>query len=77
MAYSQPTDDTFFIESDEPMQSRMSAQSAAKMIARKRQDIIGSELSRLAGEEYLEDIMDHMKQMEVCIYSFLLGSSQY
>lgn len=35
------------------------------MMARQRQDIIGVELSRLAGDEYLEDIMQHMRQMEV------------
>lgn len=52
------------MESDEAT-TRMSAQSAAKLIARKRQDIIAGELSRLAGEEYLDDIMAHMKQMEI------------
>lgn len=36
------------------------------MMTRQRQDIIGVELSRLAGDEYLEDIMQHMRQMEVC-----------
>jgi hypothetical protein len=35
------------------------------MIARSRQDVIAGELSRLAGEEYLEDIMAHMKHMEI------------
>lgn len=64
MAYYHNNDDTFFIESDEPMQSTLDARSAAKMFARRKQDIIGSELSRLAGEEYLEDIMQHMKHME-------------
>ncbi|KAK5992870.1 G1/S-specific cyclin CCN1 [Cladobotryum mycophilum] len=62
MAYSQ-SDDTFFIESEDP-QTRMNARSAAKMLARNRQDIIACELSRLAGEEYLEDVMQHMKHME-------------
>ncbi|ATY58600.1 G1 S-specific cyclin [Cordyceps militaris] len=63
MAYSRH-DDSFFIESDEPTFDRMNARCAAKMIARQRQDIIASELSRLAGEEYLEDIMEHMADME-------------
>jgi hypothetical protein len=63
MAYSQH-DDTFFVESDEP-HHRITAQEAARMMARQRQDIIGVELSRLAGDEYLEDIMQHMRQMEV------------
>lgn len=63
MAYSQH-DDSFFIESDEPNFQRMNARCAAKMVARQRQDIIASELSRLAGEEYLEDILEHMATME-------------
>ncbi|KAF5136583.1 G1/S-specific cyclin CCN1 [Metarhizium anisopliae] len=61
------TDETFFIDSDEPLQTRIDARTAAKMIARNRQDIIAGELSRLAGEEYLEDIMQHMRQMEACL----------
>ncbi|EGU71894.1 hypothetical protein HZS61_003338 [Fusarium oxysporum f. sp. conglutinans] len=40
------------------------AREAARMMARQRQDIIGVELSRLAGYEYLEDIMQHMREME-------------
>jgi hypothetical protein len=63
MAYSHH-DETFFIESDEPLQSRIHARDAAKMIARNRQEIIANELSRLAGEEYLEDMMQHMRHME-------------
>ncbi|KAJ3489006.1 hypothetical protein NLG97_g6086 [Lecanicillium saksenae] len=63
MAYSHH-DDSFFIESDEPNFQRMNARCAAKMVARQRQDIIASELSRLAGEEYLEDILEHMATME-------------
>ncbi|KAL2210585.1 hypothetical protein CC79DRAFT_523105 [Sarocladium strictum] len=64
MAYTQH-DQTFFVESDEPHLSNLSARDAAKMIARTRQDVIAGELSRLAGEEYLEDIMEHMKHMEI------------
>jgi hypothetical protein len=66
MAYSQH-DDSYFVESDEP-HHRITAQEAARMMARQRQDIIGVELSRLAGDEYLEDIMQHMRQMEVCCH---------
>ena len=62
MAYSQP-DNTYFVESDEP-QHRISARDAAKMIARNRQELIAAELSRLAADEYLEDIMQHMANME-------------
>lgn len=64
MAYTHH-DDSFFIESDEPNFERMNARCAAKMVARQRQDIIASELARLAGEEYLEDILQHMATMEV------------
>lgn len=66
MAFHHADDNTFFIESDEPLQTRIDPLTAAKMIARNRQDIIASELSRLAGDEYLEDIMQHMRQMEAC-----------
>ncbi|KAL6837027.1 cyclin-like protein [Trichoderma camerunense] len=61
MAYAQP-DEHFFIE-DEP-QSSTRARETAKMLARSRQDTIACELSRLAGEEYLGDIMTHMRHME-------------
>ncbi|GAB0134145.1 hypothetical protein EsDP_00002528 [Epichloe bromicola] len=64
MAFHHADDNTFFTESDEPLQPRIDPLTAAKMIARNRQDIIASELSRLAGDEYLEDIMQHMRQME-------------
>ena len=37
------------------------------MLARNRQEMIANELSRLAGDEYLEDIMQHMRHMEVSV----------
>lgn len=64
MAYAQP-DEHFFIETDEP-QSSTRARETAKMLARSRQETIACELSRLAGEEYLGDIMKHMRHMEAC-----------
>lgn len=60
----QSSDGTFFVESDEPRQ-RMNMRDAAKMLARNRQEMIANELSRLASDEYLEDIMQHMRHMEV------------
>lgn len=68
MAYHHHSraDGTFFVESDDIAMSRMSAREAAKILARNRREVIGNELSRLAGEEYLEDIMQHMRHMEVC-----------
>lgn len=64
MAYNHH-DDSFFIESDEPSFERINPRHAAKMVARQRQDMIAGELSRLAGEEYLEDILQHMATLEV------------
>ncbi|KAI1384023.1 cyclin-like protein [Hypoxylon trugodes] len=64
MAYSTSGDCGFFVESDEPRQPRISMKDAAKMLARNRQEMIANELSRLAGDEYLEDIMQHMRHME-------------
>ncbi|ERT01970.1 uncharacterized protein SPSK_05321 [Sporothrix schenckii 1099-18] len=66
MAYHQTKDETFFVESDECTMSmpRMTSREAAKMLARNRQEMIGNELSRLASDEYLEDIMQHMRHME-------------
>ncbi|KAK1598385.1 cyclin domain-containing protein [Colletotrichum navitas] len=69
MAYYQQqqlhSDPSYFTEGhDEPQRPRMGSRDAAKMIARQRQEIIASELSRIAGDEYLEDIMKHMRHME-------------
>ena len=65
MAFSShASDSTFFVESDEPSQ-RINMRDAVKMIARNKQEMIANELSRLAGDEYLEDIMQHMRHMEV------------
>ena len=47
---------------------------AAKMLARNRQEMIANELSRLAGDEYLEDIMQHMRHMEVGIFGLPYSS---
>ncbi|KAI1401418.1 cyclin [Hypoxylon fuscum] len=63
MAYSN-SDCGFFVESEEPRQPRISMKDAAKMLARNRQEMIANELSRLAGDEYLEDVMQHMRHME-------------
>ncbi|KAG6025331.1 hypothetical protein E4U19_003248 [Claviceps sp. Clav32 group G5] len=57
-------DDTFFVESDEPHLAGLDSRTAARIILQNRQDMIASDLSRLAGDEYLEDIILHMKEME-------------
>lgn len=80
MAYSNSTDCGFFVESDEPRQPRISMKDAAKMLARNRQEMIANELSRLAGDEYLEDVMQHMRHMEVgvlILLSPLISLSKY
>lgn len=63
MAFANHTSDgSFFVESDD---QRMSMQDAVKMLARNKQEMIANELSRLAHDEYLEDIMQHMRHLEV------------
>jgi len=64
MAYPRQPDNTFFVESDEPVQRTINARDAAKMLARSKQEMIANELSRLACDEYLEDVMQHMRHME-------------
>ena len=65
MAYShsQP-DTTFFVENDDMPLSHITPREAAKLIARRKQELIANELSRLAADEYLEDIMAHVRRME-------------
>jgi hypothetical protein len=64
MAFSQANDGSYFVESVEPCTARISMREAAKMLARNRQEMVATELSRLATDEYLEDIMLHTRQME-------------
>ncbi|KAH8682509.1 cyclin-like protein [Xylariales sp. PMI_506] len=64
MASYSNSESGYFVETDEPQFSRIHSREAMKMLARNRQEMIGNELSRLAGEEYLEDIMQHMRHME-------------
>lgn len=64
MAYAPIKDETFFVDSEESTLPRITAREAAKMLARNRQEMIATELSRLASEEYLEDIMRHIRHME-------------
>ncbi|KAK9420420.1 putative Cyclin N-terminal domain-containing protein [Seiridium unicorne] len=61
MAYSNPD---FFVETDEPQYNRLPSKEHLRMLARNRQVMMGEELSRLASEEYLEDIMQHLSYME-------------
>jgi hypothetical protein len=65
MAYRRlHTEYDMFYEPDQPSRW-MDAREAAKMIAWNRQELIANELSRLVHDEYLEDIMQHLREMEV------------
>jgi len=66
MAFSNSVKDAdFFVESDEPSRAHFNIRDNAKMIARQRQDMIANEMSRITSEDYLEDIMQHVRHMEV------------
>lgn len=62
MQTSYPTCDTFFVEEDEPRQNH---RELLRLEKRKRQEDMASELSRLTSDEYLTDIISHMRAMEV------------
>jgi len=66
MAYRRfVEDDDMFYEPDQPTRPWLDAKETAKLLAWNRQELIGNELSRLASDEYLEDIMQHLRHMEV------------
>ncbi|RDA82868.1 hypothetical protein CP532_4232 [Ophiocordyceps camponoti-leonardi (nom. inval.)] len=67
MDYDHP-DETFF-ETDDARPSCIDPRTAAKMVARQRQQLIADELSRTTAGEYLEDILKHTQTMEA---SFLM-----
>jgi hypothetical protein len=65
MAYHQHQPcDSYFVESHDSYPPP-SSQEYLKMIGRRRQEAMANELSKQACETYVEDIMGHMKQMEV------------
>ncbi|PHH78334.1 hypothetical protein CDD82_3102 [Ophiocordyceps australis] len=64
MDYSKaPAHDGFFVEYDQ-CHGHIDSRTAAKMMARHRQDVIAGELSRQAADEYLDDMLKHMYTME-------------
>jgi hypothetical protein len=64
-------DDTFFIESEEiSMAERIRQQQ--RSLAKIRQRELGSELSAVTSDDYLEEILDHMEHMEVNLSWYLL-----
>lgn len=66
--------DTFFVEGPDNgvFAARTDSHEYSKLIARQRQEMMANELSRQASDDYLEDILKHMKQMEVNIPGFLI-----
>ncbi|KAF5988572.1 hypothetical protein FBULB1_1448 [Fusarium bulbicola] len=50
----------------ERIYQRIKPRHVALILARQRQEIIGDDLSRLVGDDYLEDIMQHIQTMEAC-----------
>lgn len=67
---SHQTCDTFFVETDD-VRPRFDAKEQARIIARERQYAIADQLSAQAREEYLDDCLQHMLDMDVCIGSSL------
>lgn len=62
---SHQTCDTFFVETDD-VRPRFDAKEQARLIARERQYAIADQLSAQAREEYLDDCLQHMLDMDVC-----------
>ena len=63
MAYQREPCDTYFVEQDSRPQH--SARDYIKMMGCQKQETMTNELSRQASETYMEDIIQHMHQMEV------------
>ncbi|KAL1966624.1 hypothetical protein VTN77DRAFT_4035 [Rasamsonia byssochlamydoides] len=56
--------DTFFVESCDDVPRRLDPKEQAKLIARERQYAIADQLSTVAKEEYLDDCLAHMLEMD-------------
>lgn len=61
-------DETFFIDSDESRIAGLDLHVSLERIADHRQAVTACELSRLAADEYLEDVLVHLRIMEVIIF---------
>jgi hypothetical protein len=63
MAYHQSRQpcDSYFVEGHDDFRNR----DVKKVFTRRKQEAMADELSRQACETYMEDIVDHMKHMEV------------
>ena len=69
MAYQPQPCDTYFVESQDSYEHHVN-QDYIKLVGRRKQEAMADELSRQACDTYLEDIVDHMRNMEVnCLVS--------
>ena len=67
MAYYQQPCDSYFVESHDDRERRYNDEikEREKFAKRHTQLAIAEELSQLASDEYLDDILSHMEDMEV------------
>jgi hypothetical protein len=77
MAYQQTASstfqpcETFFVESADDVPHRLDPKEHARLVARERQYVMADELSRLTSDEYQDDILSHMLEMDVSVLSSL------
>lgn len=64
MAYNNQPCDTYFVESHDQYTQR-APQDYVKLVGRRKEEAMANELSRQACDTYMEDIVDHMRNMEV------------
>ncbi|TVY83161.1 G1/S-specific cyclin CCN1 [Lachnellula suecica] len=64
MAYQKQPCDSYFVETHDSSHHQRAPQDYLKMLGRRKQEAMANELSRQACDAYMEDIMNHMKQME-------------
>lgn len=57
--------ETFFVEPADDIPHRLDPKEHARLVARERQYAMADELSRLTSEEYQDDILSHMLEMDV------------
>ena len=67
MAYHQQTCDSYFVESHDDREKRFrdELRERERFAKSQTQLAIAEELSQLASQEYLADILQHMEDMEV------------
>lgn len=62
MAYNHQPCETFFVED---AYTQRTPHEMVQMLGRRKQEAMANELSRQASEAYLDDMISHMKHMEV------------